>query len=89
MHTYIKEKDGTYAVGTWLANSLEFRFVPMFYVANVAHAIATACMLNGGDLAPDEVKIIKHAEYDKKARGVPSWAFVIIGVFFGALMRPH
>jgi hypothetical protein len=90
MHTYSKEKDGTFAVGQWLNNSLEFRFVPLFYVASVGHAIAATCMLNGAaDSIPDELTIVRHADHDKKARGVPSWAYIVIGMLFGALMQHH
>jgi len=86
MHTYSKEKDGTYAVGLWLTTAMEYRFMPLFYVADHANAIAAACTLNGAE--PTEFSILK--EPPAKSRPtVPWWAAVLIGMLISLVFRLH
>jgi hypothetical protein len=55
MHTYKKEKDGTYAIGQWLTSALEYKFVTLFYVKSTQDAIAALSALNGADFSKTPV----------------------------------
>ena len=90
MHTYKKEPDGTYAVGQWLVGLLEYKFMPMFYVADRQNAIAAINALNGADLTaaplyPDFHVVAEHEPKKKRSgKGAWIWTSVLIGVLCGA-----
>jgi hypothetical protein len=84
MHTYRKEKDGTYAVGQWLTMSLESKFVTLFYVANMQDAISALSALNGADFSQTPIfpnfKVVH--EYEPPKRNALKW-FGNIMIGFG------
>jgi hypothetical protein len=75
MHTYRKEKDGTYAVGQWLTMALEYKFVVLFYVATMQDAIAALSALNGADFSQTPIfpnfNVVQ--EYEPPKRTALKW----------------
>ena len=88
MHTFKKETDGTYAVGQWLVGGLEFKFMPMFYVADRQNAISAINALNGADLTaaplyPDFHVVSEHEPKKRSGKGTFVWTSLLIGLMIG------
>jgi hypothetical protein len=75
MHTYKKEKDGTYAVGQYLTMALESKFVTLFYVNTAQDAIAALSALNGADFSKTPIFPNFHIvhEYEPPKRNALKW----------------
>jgi hypothetical protein len=85
MHTYKKEKDGTYAVGQYLTMALESKFVTLFYVKSAQDAIAALSALNGVDFSKTPIfpnfNIVQ--EYEPPKRNALKWlGNIVIGFVF-------
>jgi len=66
MHTYVKNDDDSYTIGTWLPNSADdiggklvgvTAFDPLFDVATLDEAVRAINILNGGNGAVLDTKI--------------------------------
>ena len=85
MHSFKKERDGTYAVGQWLTGSLEYRFIPLFHVANMQIAMAAINTLNGV-IPVNDFHILSEPKPDKRNYIVPGFIGFMLGALIGALM---
>ena len=88
MHTFKKEKDGSYAIGQWLVGMLEYRFMPIFYVADRQGAIAAINSLNGAGLGDVPIyHVVREHEPKKRSnKGAWVWTAILIGALLGAVV---
>lgn len=86
MHTFSRQKDGTYAVGIWLASAFEYRFIALFHVTDIANAMLAVTQLNG---SPDATpfNILKFEPPTKKLVVMPWWAGFLLGIMLSIAFR--
>ena len=84
MHTFAKQKDGTYAVGQWLQSAIEYRFIVLFHVGEFKHAIDAVNTLNG-TIAPVTFPVLSYPKKPQKLTITPMIAALAIGMIYGAI----